>query len=332
MFIAYPDAHFYAPPVNPDLTGEVMSKLNCKLRPMAFAAGSLALAFTSAAGEAKNWGNWSAPVSIETLPGSSSLLNTPAVDGCPSLSPDGLELYFTSNRTGGQGGVDIWVARRSSTAQGFGAPINLGAPINGPGNESCPTITQGHLLFFTSTRHDPAGDLYVTSRGPKGWGPVDRLGANINSDSVIEEAVALFEDEDGREIIHFNSGGDIYYSVDYGPAQLAAGGVNSSSLDKRPGVSKDGLEIFWDSERFGTLGGSDFWTATRSSTSQAWGTAEHLPALSAPGPGGFFGPGFDARPYLSRDGTMLIFGSVRAGGEGVVDLYVSTRQKLTGDD
>lgn len=305
-----------------------------QLRPVAYALGTLAFAFASATGgEAKNWGNWSAPVSIESLPGSSSLLNTPAVDGCPSLSPDGLEIYFTSNRPGGLGGVDIWMASRSSTAVGFGDPVNLGAAINRSADDSCPTMTQGGRLFFGSRRHDPVphGDLYVARRGPKGWGVVERLGPNINSDGVIEESVALFEDEGGNEVIHFNRGGRIYYSVNFGPAQLAPGGVNSSSIDKRPGVRKDGLEIFWDSERYGTLGGSDFWTATRSSTSDPWGTAVHLPSLSAPGPGGFFGPGFDARPFLSRDGSTLVFGSVRDGGEGVVDLYISTRQKLTGN-
>lgn len=306
---------------------KIMSK---RLRPTVCVLGAIALA-NATAGEAKNWGDWSAPVSIETLAGSSSLVNTPAVDGCPSLSPDGLDLYFTSNRPGGLGGVDIWMASRSDRSSGFGSPVNLGAPINGPGNESCPGITQGNRLFFTSTRDDPAGDLYVTRRGPNGWGPIQRLGPNINSDGAIEEAVALFEDEDGRAIIHFNSGSDIYYSVDFGPRQLASGGINSSSIDKRPGIRKDGLEIFWDSERYGTLGGSDFWTATRSSISSSWGTARHLPELSAPGPGGFFGPGFDARPFLSWDGSMLIFGSVRAGGEGVVDLYVSFREQKTGN-
>ena len=274
-------------------------------------------------------------MSIELLPGSSSNINTEFVDGCPGLSPDGLELYFTSNRPGGLGGVDIWVAKRSSTSAGFGEPVNLGAPINSEHNEFCPTFTQGDRLFFSSTRDDPPprGDIYMVKRGPHGWGPVQRLGPNVNSSSGIDEKVAMFEDEQGRTVIYFSSSrngrNQIYYSVDFGPAFPVAG-INSSNADARPGVSKDGLELFWDSTRFGSVGGgTDFWTATRSSTSATWGAAEHLGSLSAPGPGIFFGPGFDAGAFLSWDRSALIFGSAR-GGEGANDLYISTRQKITG--
>jgi hypothetical protein len=293
-----------------------------------------ALAPTQAA--AKNWSDWAAPASIEALPDSSTLINTPGVDGCASLSHDGLELYFTSARPGGLGGPDIWVARRSSTSVGFGAPENLGAPVNSSSIEFCPTIMPGGRLFFSSGRSDPAGDLYVARRGPHGWSQPENLGPNINSSGAVEESAALYEDGQGREVLHFSSGrsgrNQIYYSVDYAPAALAPGGVNSSAADARPSISKDGLEIFWDSTRSGSLGGPDFWTATRSSTSEPWGTAVHLVDLSSGGPGGMFQPGFDARAFLSWDRSMLILGSARDGAEGLNDILFTTREKVTGND
>ena len=297
-----------------------------------FAVSTAAL-LTATGVAARNWSDWSAPASIETLPGSSTLVNTPAVDGCASLSPDGLELWITSNRPGGFGGVDVWIARREDASSGFGTPQNAGAAVNGPFDDYCPTLTRGGRLYYGSRRDDPAGDLYVIRRGPHGWGELQRLGPNINSNGAIEESAALYE-ADGHQVLYFSSAREgrnrIYYSVDFGPASLAPGGVNSSADDTRPSVSKDGLEIFWDSTRTGTLGGFDLWTATRSSTSDPWGTAVHLGSLSSAGPGGFFQPGFDARPAVSWDGSTLVFASVRAGGEGLVDLYYSTREQRTG--
>lgn len=309
--------------------------ISTKVRSAGWAVGLIALASATAA-EAKNWGAWSAPASIETLPGSSTQLNTPAVDGCASLSPDGLELYFTSSRAGGLGAVDIWVARRSSAGEGFGPPENLGAPINSSSAEFCPTMTQGKRLYFSSARDDGQGDLYVSRLGKNGWSVPQNLGTNINSASV-EESASIYEDEEGREVLVFSSRrsgrGQIYQSVAGGPAQLVAGGVITvSNADQRPSVRKDGLEIFWDSTRFGTLGNSDLWTATRSSTSDPWGTAVHLQSLSSAGPPGTgFTLGYDARPFISWEASTLIFGSVRSGGEGVVDLYFATREKVAGN-
>ena len=55
------------------------------------------------------------------------MLNSPAVDGCASLSRDGLTLLFNSNRTGN---FDLYVATRASKDVGFGTPRALPAPVN----------------------------------------------------------------------------------------------------------------------------------------------------------------------------------------------------------
>lgn len=109
------------------------------------------------------FGDWGAPANLETMPGSSSDLNTAAVDGCASLSGDGLELFFLSFRTGN---ADIFTATRQNKSEGFSDPVPLPAPVNTSGNEICPTIARGNRLYFTSFQDDPAGDLYVSKRGP----------------------------------------------------------------------------------------------------------------------------------------------------------------------
>ena len=269
---------------------------------------------------AKNWDDWSASADIESLAGSSTDLNTESLDGCASVSPDGLTLAFNSFRTGNQ---QIYLATRSSRSEGFGKPVMLPATINTSGIESCPTITQGKRLYFTRTRGDP-GDLFVSRLGPNGWGEAERLGPAVNDPAVVEEAASFYEDDEGRVVMVFSRrpagpligpGAKIYQSIAGAPATLVAGGPHSNSSDARPSVSHDGKAIFWDSLRTGSLGVTDIWYATRSNTSEAWGQAIHLSHLSS--------AVADIRPFVSWRGDMLIIGT--AG-----DTYFATRDKVTG--
>ena len=304
-----------------------MTKMLCRATP---AMGGAAVALAAAAVAMPPFGDWTVPPSsIEALPGSSTNLNTPSIDGCASLSRDGLTLFFLSFRTGN---ADIFMARRSSTSEGFGEPERLPGPVNTQANEICPSVAQGNRLYFTRFDEDPAGDLYVSRRGPKGWTLPTRLGPNVNVPGMTEEAPSFYEDDEGRQVMIFSrrppgpptgAGGKLYQSVDGGPATLLPGGPNSSAGDNRASVTHDGRTLFWDSTRFGTLGDSDLWYATRSSTTQPWGAAIHLEALSS--------PAHDSRPFISWDGTTLIFTSARAGSESPApDTWFTTTDKATG--
>jgi Tol biopolymer transport system component len=290
------------------------------------AGGATVLALTATAVAAKSFGDWGAPVNAETLPGSSSSLNTPSNDGCPILNPYDGSLYMASNRPGGYGGLDIWIAPRSG--EGWGTPVNAGPAINSAADEFCPTPSRGNRFFFVRRLSATNTDIFVSKDLPnKGFQAPQRLPAGSDSiNSPYEEwSPSWFETPDGREVLYFSSTRvgaprqQVYYSVDYGPAQLAQGGVNSSASDARPNVRHDGLEIVWDSTRTGTLGGPDIWTATRSSVDQLWGTGIHLE-------NGISSAGNDTRASLSWDGTRLMFGSTRAGVEGSADIFTSTRE------
>lgn len=288
--------------------------------PLALGLGTLTAA---AAIAMPNFDNWSAPSNLESMAGSSPNLNTPAVDGCASQSRDGLTLYFNSNRAGTQ---DIYTATRSSKDEGFGNPVALPAPVNSASkDDACPTIRPGGQLYFSSNRDDPAYDLYVSREGPNGWSTPVNLGPNINQPGLLDESAAFYEDDDGNEVMLFcrraGPDGNIFQSINGGPTSLVGGGVNSSASDCRPSVTHDGKTIFFDSTRSGGLGGPDLYFATRSSTSQPWGTAQHLQSLSS--------STFDARPFISWDGTLLTFSSARAGG--APDMWFATRDKATGN-
>ena len=99
----------------------------------------VSLAVFPAAAQAGQFSPWTTAEKIDEIGGNSSELNTPYQDGCPIQSPDGLSLYLASNRPGGQGSLDIWVARRESKSAPWGAPENLGEPVNSAADEFCPT-------------------------------------------------------------------------------------------------------------------------------------------------------------------------------------------------
>ena len=287
---------------------------------------------------AQHFGEWSAPVSAESIPGTSSELNTAFNDGCPIQAPDGLSLFIASNRPDGFGGQDIWVARRASPDTPYGAPENLGATVNSTADDFCPAPVRGKGLFFVSARIQPGGcggpDMYFTREQYGVYQEPQHLGCEINS-VAGEASPSYFEDDSGNSYLYFSSnrtdgfepGGadsDIYFSLNFGAAQLAPG-LNTASDDFRPNVRKDGREIVFDSNRAGGLGGFDIWTATRESLYSDWLPAVHL---NAP----INSPANETRASLSWDGLTMVFGSNRTGGEGMADVYITTREKLKGNE
>src|SRR5262245_42540685 len=73
-----------------------------------------------------------------------SPINTAAFEGKPSLSADGLELYFVSDRPGALGGPgdqDIYVARRRSVNSAWGEPARVPPPVSSPFFDITPTIS-----------------------------------------------------------------------------------------------------------------------------------------------------------------------------------------------
>jgi Tol biopolymer transport system component len=284
---------------------------------------------------AKRFTDWGAPVNAELMPGTSSELNTPFNDGCPYQSPDGQSLFLASNRQPGTlGGQDIWISDRQGEDGPWAMPVNVGAPINSAYTNFCPSPSRGHRLFFVSDRPGGCGggDIYVTRFGPDGWENPQNVGCQINS-PADEASPSLFEDEDGNAILYFSStrpGGfdedaepagdsDIYFSINFGSAQLAPN-LNTEFGDFRPNVRHDGREIVFDSNRAGSIGGQDIFTAVRESTNDVWSEPPNLGVLNS--------AGNETRASLSWDGLTMVFGSTRIGSEGSTDIYVTTREKL----
>ena len=319
------------------------------MRRSLLAVGLVALAAIAASvtalASAGEFSSWSTAIRVESIPGTDPSFNGDALDGCPFVSRDGKRLYMASNRLGGLGGIDIWVASRDSVDDPWGAPENVGAPVNSASNDFCPTIGRdGHLFYFVSNRPGGCGgdDIYTTRLRPHGWDPVSNLGCDVNSAANEASPMPLPERASGP-VLYFSStrpGGfsaeapgatagdsDLYVSSSHGGtfgAPDLVAGANSAAEDGQPNVRRDGLELFFFSTRPGTLGMADLYSATRSSGSDPWSTPVNLgPDVNS--------PAADTRPSLSWDGTTLYFGSTRPGGEGSSDHYVTTREQLKGN-
>jgi hypothetical protein len=72
----------------------------------------------------------------EPLPSPINLTNT--FSASPWLTADGLNMYFGSDRPGGYGRWDLWVATRGSTSETWGEPVNLGPNVNTSACEAMP--------------------------------------------------------------------------------------------------------------------------------------------------------------------------------------------------
>ncbi len=122
-------------------------------------------------------GEWLMPTTIHRP------VNTRHWESQPSISADGKELYFTSKRNGGYGGIDIWVSRLVDNQ--WQEPENLGEEINTPEDDQCPFIhPDGMTMYFSSKGHLGMGDadIFKATRQADGtWGDVQNIGYPINT-------------------------------------------------------------------------------------------------------------------------------------------------------
>lgn len=146
--------------------------------------------------ERKN-GVWQMPICL------SYPLSTRYSDGWPCLSPDGNQLYFSSDRPGGEGHLDIWMAEKNKGQ--WVNPINLGDSINQPGWESSPALSpDGNELYFrrdTVTQNRPAA-IWHTAKRKEVWQKATKLPSPVNGPE--DRVTNPFLSRDGKRF-YFNS-------------------------------------------------------------------------------------------------------------------------------
>lgn len=103
----------------------------------------------------------------------------------PYLSPEGKVLYFSSNRPGGEGGMDIWQVNINEYGE-TSKPVNLGNKVNTPFNDISPFYHEdSEIFYFSSEGHIGFGgfDIFRSKWNPDAewWDKAENVGAPINS-------------------------------------------------------------------------------------------------------------------------------------------------------
>ena len=100
--------------------------------------------------------------------------------------------------------------------------------------------------------------------------------------------------------------------------------VNSTSMDRGPAISKDGLSLYFASTRLGGFGGEDIYVSQRETRDDEWSQPVNLgPIINT--------SANEMVPAFSRDGHLLFFASNRPGGFGGLDIWVSRREHTHND-
>lgn len=195
---------------------------------------------------------FSAPVAL-------SELNTGDDEGTPLSSADGLRLYFYSNRPGGPGGRDLYVATRSDLASEF-ANAQLLANVNSPQSDHLPRLSSDELtLWFTSAREGGAGgsDLWTATRSsidapfgtPTPFNAVNGSSGDESGALTQDGLVLVFDstrDGVGNSEIFMTTRTNVSESF---PSPTALSSVNSTANEYNVFLTPDEREIFFSSNR-----------------------------------------------------------------------------------
>jgi outer membrane protein OmpA-like peptidoglycan-associated protein len=121
--------------------------------------------------------------------------------GHPALDKSGSYLYFVSDRPGGMGGTDIWVAHLTTDKSGnksWSEPQNLGGVINTPGDEMFPFIDNSGNLWFASDGHPGLGRLDIFMSAARDNGFVKPVNAGYPLNTRFDD-FGLITDDNGNE-------------------------------------------------------------------------------------------------------------------------------------
>lgn len=259
-------------------------------------ADLLEIYFTSNEDSQSNGDVWSAWRTSKTAPFGTAApileVNTTGRETSSAIAADGLTLWFGSDRAGGSGGLDVWVARRTSRTAGWSTPVNL-TELNTTADDIPRPPGQHQLVMpMASTKKTPfnAADrgyqTYLATRNGVGdsfQSPVmipeiDRYSRMVVDGSLSDDGLSLF----------FSS---------------TSGSAAPQSSDAGP----DG----------GAAADSDIFVAFRASTEAPFVVVAAVPELNSK---------FNDRdPWLSPDESVFYFTSDRDGGTYIYQAAVSPR-------
>lgn len=197
-------------------------------------------------------------------------INSPFSDSGPCIADDGLTLYFASDRPGGNGSFDLWMATRETTDGPWGEPVNLGTTINSAYSDNHPSISaDGLALYFDSRRPGEPGrsgrnDIYVSRRTSVDdpWDKPEALPMNTDEHEYSPDIAA-----DGSTLYYdsYLAGRDLWVMKRDGAHGIWSEGMplgpgcNTPGIDTDPSISANAPLLYLMSNRPGGYGNFDIW-------------------------------------------------------------------------
>jgi hypothetical protein len=244
-------------------------------------------------------------------------INTDSHDSGPFISPDGLTLYFSSNRNGT---TQLFKAIRNSLSEPFGNLEHLSFFDTPEGHSYCPCVSSdGEALYFVRVLTDEYGDIYVSysiSEEPAEWtepAPLTEVNTELHETSP-------FLSYDGLTL-YFCRYDDLYriYSASrdepLGPFTSVGLVLSSSNHVYGPWVSPDNLRMYYHEE---LPSGWLLKMSERASVDDPWPQGTNVSEISSLGK--------IHSPKLTPDELTIFFGSPDIpGGLGGYDIWMASR-------
>ncbi|EPG73940.1 OmpA family protein [Leptospira fainei serovar Hurstbridge str. BUT 6] len=221
-------------------------------------------------------------------------LNTQNDEYNPIISPDGRYLVFQSNRPGGEGEMDLWLAENANYKSRDGEadwrkPVNLNQDIWEKNKKELPAGEKPAKLLNTdrfeggiSIRFDDAGN------------PTEIFFTSVKNEKA---------DRSGYDALN------IYYTKRDEKTKLwidpiPVPEINSNFNDKMPAISPDGRFLIFASDRPGGYGEYDLWVSYRNLSNGSWSAPVNMG-------GTVNSKTSEILPYIHPDGEQLYFSTNR---------------------
>ncbi|MEE9431732.1 MAG: hypothetical protein V3V16_11865 [Melioribacteraceae bacterium] len=183
----------------------------------------------------------------------------------PFLSPNGLKLYFASNRpistqTKEPKDFDIWFVERKNINTDWSKPINMGLPINTERNEFYPSVANNNNLYFTSDLSSSKGkDDIFFSRWHNNFystpvslsDSINTTGYEFNSYIAPDESFIIFSGYNRKDGL---GSGDLYISYKnqnetWSTSKNLGNDINSKYMDYCPFIDITSSTLYFTSKR-----------------------------------------------------------------------------------
>jgi tetratricopeptide (TPR) repeat protein len=261
-------------------------------------------------------------------------VNSPFLDAIGIVSGDGLTIAFTSDRPGGSGNADIYIADRKDLSVPFTEVRNV-SELNTEGTEFATFLSDDGLSLYFQFGVGSGADMYGATRAsrqqPFGL-PYPMEG--INSE-FLEGGLSLTAD--GREAYFISmrpggNGGRDIWAARRAPGEEAFSEVwnveevNTELDEAVPSISGDGLTLFWSDfpnsgARLGGVGGADIWYATRAAPDKQFGEPMNLGGPINTGGNDFW---IRVSPRWPVDGSLVYFDRCLDVNCDDTDIYQAT--------